>query len=526
MFLRPRVRAIFLAPVAGAVVVTFTGGLPAQAQTPIPPCTADCFVLNAVNIQGVTVYPLADLATTYDGYLARTVGVNELVKIAAAITDKYRSDGYFLSRAVVAPHDPLSGAATIVVYEGYFSEVGITGEGSDAVRPLLNPLASLRPVRIRELDRALALATDVPGVRLSSTIEPVLGDPAQHRLVIEADQDPYTARLYIDNRGSDAQGPWQAYATTSLIGVATRGDQLTLSALTTPEQTDELTFAEAAYSTELGEGRRIRGVVSGYTTNAAPGSTNGWLSGRSAAASVNIAQTLVRTRRQSLWLNGGLDVRRVRQTYASIGLAEERLSVARLSLSGNTQFRGANLSGYVQASQGLEIFGAATANSPDLTRSDADGVFTKFAFNLSAYRDIGRYAGVHGQVAGQWSGDPLLNSEEFGVGGSTFGRGYNYGEVTGDSGLAAAVELRVGWNPDGDAISFLQLFAFLEAATVSNHQGQGRRTDDLASAGVGTRITLREQTVLSVELAKPMARAPYTETDNGWRTFVAVSQGF
>lgn len=77
MFLRSRVRAMFLAPVAGAAVVTFTGGLPARAQTSVPPCTADCFVLNAVNIQGVTVYPLADLSTTYDGYLARTVGVND-----------------------------------------------------------------------------------------------------------------------------------------------------------------------------------------------------------------------------------------------------------------------------------------------------------------------------------------------------------------------------------------------------------------------------------------------------------------
>lgn len=526
MFLRSRARAILLVPVAGAAIATSAGAAPVQAQATSQPCAADCFVLNAVSIQGVTVYPLADLSTTYEAYLARSIGVDDLVRIAAAITDKYRSDGYFLSRAVVAPHDPLSGAATIVVYEGYFSEVEITGAGASAVRPVLDPLARLRPVRIRDLDRRLALATDVPGIQLSSTIEPVLGDPAQHRLVIEADQDEYSARVYIDNRGSDAQGPWQAYATTSLNGVATRGDQLTLSALTTPEQTEELTFAEAAYSTGLGEGRRIRGAVSGYTSNAPPGSTNGWLSGRSAAASVNFAQTLVRTRRQSLWLNGGLDVRQVRQTYASIGLAEERLSVARLSLSGNTQFRGANLSGYVQASQGLEIFGATTANSPDLTRSDADGVFTKFAFNLSAYRDIGRYAGVYGQVAGQWSGDPLLNSEEFGVGGSTFGRGYNYGEITGDSGLAAAVELRVGWNPDGDAISFLQLFAFLEAATVSNHQGQGLRTDDLASAGVGTRITLREKTVLSVELAKPMTRAPYTETDNGWRAFVALSQGF
>lgn len=137
-----------------------------------------------------------------------------------------------------------------------------------------------------------------------------------------------------------------------------------------------------------------------------------------------------------------------------------------------------------------------------------------------------KLAGVYGQVSGQWSGDPLLNSEEFAVGGLVIGRGYNYGELTGDSGVAGTVEFRLGWNPAGETLSFLQFYTFFDAASVSNHAPGGRRTDDLASAGGGIRVTARERTTLELELVKPLSRTPWSEPDNDWRGFVSLTQRF
>jgi hemolysin activation/secretion protein len=509
-----------------AAVLVAAGPAPVYAQTAEPDCPDTCFVLTAVTIQGVTAYDLADLAPTYDNLLARQISVADLVRVAAAITDKYRDDGYFLSRAVVAPQERFDGVATIIVYEGYIGKVEIDGPGAVAVSSLLTPLEAVRPLTIGVLDRRLALASDVPGLDVSSTIEPVLGDPARHMLVVDADHRRYTARAYTENRGAPTQGPWQVYLTASANSVAAPGDQLTLSMLTTPARTEELTFFETAYSAAFGEGRRLRFALSGYESDAPPGSLNTWLSGRSLAGSINFTQPLVRSRRQSLWLNTTLDHRRVEQIYSGLGLADEDLTVARMSLSGHQQAGGASISGYVQVSQGLDAFGATTRNAFDLTRNDADAVFTKINASLSAYRDLGRYAGVYGQVSGQWSGDPLLNSEEFAVGGSPIGRGYNYGELTGDSGLAATLEFRLGWNPAGDTLSFLQFYGFLDAASVSNHSAAGRQTEDLASAGGGVRITARERTTLELELAKPLSRTPWSEPDNDWRAFVSLTQRF
>ncbi|RZJ00816.1 MAG: ShlB/FhaC/HecB family hemolysin secretion/activation protein [Brevundimonas sp.] len=521
--LRPTARCLVLLSAAAMAPVV---PAPARAQTAEAPCPDTCYVLTAMTIQGVTVYPLAELTATYDHLLARRISVGDLVQVAAAITDKYRADGYFLTRAVVAPTDVTDGSATIVVYEGYVGDLEIIGPGAAAVRPLLASLTAARPLSIADLDHRLSLASDVPGVELTSSIEPVLGDPARHRLAVNASRRAYTARAYLENRGSPSQGPWQAYLTTSGNSLLAAGDQLTLSMLTTPERVDELTFAELAYSTSLGQGRRFRFALSGYTTDAPPSTTNNWLSGRSKAVSINLSQPLLRSRQKSLWLNAALDRRRVEQIYSAIGLADEDLSVARLSLSGQQRIAGASLTGFAQVSQGLEALGSTTQNAPNLTRSDADGVFTKFNLGFTAYRDIGRYAGIYGQVAAQWSGDPLLNSEEFAVGGSPFGRGYNYGELSGDSGVAGLVELRLGWDPAGDTLSFVQFYSFLDAASVSNHGTGGDRTDELSAAGGGLRLTFREKTTLELELAKPMSRAPYSEPDNDWRGFVSLNHRF
>lgn len=486
----------------------------------------NCFVLTGVTIQGVTVYPLADLAELYQDDLARRVGVADLVRIATAITDKYRDDGYFLTRAVVAPHDGRDRSAVIVVYEGYVGEVVVQGEGADAVRHLFAPLVDQRPLKIDDLDRALALASDVPGATLANHLEPVVDDPARHRLVVDASLQRATGSAYQENRGSDAQGPWQAYLNSRFNSVIRPGDQLSLATLTTPERIDELTFAEWAYSTPISGGRRLRVAASGYATDAPPATTNGWLSGRSVAASANLAQPLVRSRRQSLWLNTGLDVRHVEQTYLSTGRNDENLTVARASLSGQRQLQGGYVGGNLQISRGLDAFGATTENAPNLTRNDADGLFTKTNLNLWGYHDIGRYFGVYGEMAAQWSDDPLLNSEEFFIGGPTFGRAYNYGEIGGDRAIAAMTELRLGWDPKPRLIDFVQLFLFYDAASVSNFTFDGMRSDDLSSAGGGLRVTLEDEAVFKLELAKPLDWIPYTETDNDWRVFVSLSKQF
>lgn len=512
-----------------AIIATFLGGssiAQAAVTSDAPECEQACFVLTGVQLQGVSAFPASELAYTYEDYLARPVAIDDLVKIAGSITDHYRSNGYFLTRAAVAPHDGFDGMATIVVYEGYIDDVIVEGSNPSAIRALVAPLGRREPTTIAELDRRLTLAADLPGYSLESRIEPLLGDPAGHRLVVTPEFDRYSAYARINNRGSDRQGPWQVYMSANANSLITDGDQMTLSATTTPENPEELTSAKWAYSLPLNDGRRLEAGVSGYSTNAKPSSINGRLSGQSVEVWFNLAQPLIRRREQSLWLNTSIDVREKRQTYAQSGRADETLAVARASLYAWQRFEKGYLSSSLEIAQGLDAFGATVGNSPELSRSNADGIFTKFNASAAGYTDLCRFVGVYAEVSGQWSKDPLLSSEEFSVGGSSFGRAYNYGEVSGDNAVAATIELRAGWDPDFAPVSFFQTYAFYDAASVSNYTWAGTRSDELSSAGVGLRVTFEDSTTFRVELAKPLDWTPYTETDNDWRAFVTLSRQF
>ena len=516
-----RIVAFSTALLAG--MASHTGSV--HAETPDSDCSADCFVLISMTIQGVSAYPLADLATTYDQNLARRIGVADLVQTADAITERYRRDGYFLTRAVVAPGDHSEGAAYIVVYEGYIGAIVVEGSAADVVGPVLEPLKDGRALSVAALDRRLALASDIPGVRLTSRIEPMLDDPSQHRLVVTAELDRIDGGVYTDNRGSNAQGPWQAYANTSVNSAFVDGDRLSVSVLTVPENPDELTYGEVAYSAPITDAIRIRAGVSAYMTDA-PADSVGWLSGQSQAASLAVTQALVRSRLASLWATVGLDVRQVEQTYDQLGAVEERLAVARITLSGRRKLGQGYVAATAQVSQGLDAFGSTTAASPLLTRSDATSEFTKVTASVSGYQDLGRYVGVYVEASAQHSPDPLLASEEFYVGGPGLGRAYNYGELSGDTGIAGVVELRAGWDPQPAAISFAQGYAFVDAARIVNHSQAGDVSRDLSSAGVGARISFQQRATLKVELAKPLGPRPYTEPDNGWRVFVSLSKEF
>jgi hemolysin activation/secretion protein len=97
---------------------------------------------------------------------------------------------------------------------------------------------------------------------------------------------------------------------------------------------------------------------------------------------------------------------------------------------------------------------------------------------------------LSGRFNAQFTGDALVPSERFGLGGAGSVRGYEERELAGDRGAGANVELAspgVGLGPGGE----LRLVAFGDAGAVKNHLDtpclQGRTSCSLSSVGLGAR---------------------------------------
>lgn len=172
---------------------------------------------------------------------------------------------------------------------------------------------------------------------------------------------------------------------------------------------------------------------------------------------------------------------------------------------------------------GWKSLGPPTKKGVGHSRFDADGDFWKVNIGVSHYRDIGKHAGVYLAADGQWSPDRLLLSEEFAPGGLPYGRAYNYAEISGDSGVAGLAEFRYGFAPQNSPVSFLQTYAFVDAAKVWNKPTTfGVRSAAFASAGGGVRLTLKGRITLRAEAARPLTRTPFERRDKAWRGFVSI----
>lgn len=515
-----------------ATALLFAGGQ-AAASPVIEPgidCGSsrhDCFVLEAVTINGVTVYPLKELAPLYADYLAREISPDDVARLAQAVTDKYRTDGYFLSRAVAPKQSGPPGHLTLVVYEGYIDKIEVTGDAAPALESLLAGLTEKRPLRLAELDRRLTMATDLPGVRTHSRIEPELDDPARHRLVVSAGLQKWTGSLYIDNRGTRDVGPVQATARLGLNSIVRPGDQLALSLLTEPKDPRQFVQGELSYGAGLVGGERLRVAVSGSKSQEGLSPIDNVVGDQSLAAQVRVAFPLQRERRQSVWTSVVLDARHVEQVYRDGSGYADDLRVLRAGVQLDRASGSRSTSASLLVSRGLDILGASNDPGFGHSRYDANPRFWKVNAGASHYNDIGAHAGLFLAADAQWAPKPLFLSEQFAPGGSPYGRAYNYSEITGDKGIAGLAELRLGWDPKLRPLTFLQTYGFFDAAQtwfVPGRYGSGGSAS-FASAGGGLRLTFGRVT-LRMEAAKPLTRTPFETGTRGWRFFASLWAGF
>lgn len=153
-----------------------------------------------------------------------------------------------------------------------------------------------------------------------------------------------------------------------------------------------------------------------------------------------VLQPLWRRREASLWVEGELGMRSLQQRRAANLLRDDRTVTFRTTLYGSADIGGGRFRFSTTLTQGLGLFGATLRGDPLASRPDAGGSFT--AVNSWADWTVGLGSGFSLRLAaqGQLAFAPLLVTEEFGLGGTAFLRGYDWSERSGDQGVTGLAE--------------------------------------------------------------------------------------
>ncbi len=502
------------------------------ARVAVPPGAADVRVtVRDVVVDGTTVYSAEALRESYAGLLGREVSLADVFAVAEVIQRRYRDDGYVLTRVVVPPQKVTDGVFRMRVVEGFVARVTVEGDVgpvSERVQAYLDNITAARPVRQQDLERYLLLVTDLPGVTAQGVLRPGTGEVGAAELVVRVERDPFEGYALANNRGSKYTGRTRGALSLQGNSATALGERLRGLFVSTVGNNEER-YGQIAYDQAIGsEGLRLRATAAYDRTRPGYGLGTFDVKGETTFGDLSAAYPLVRTRDRSLFLEGGLQASDTKQKALGEELYDDQLRVLYAGLTADL------LDGWGGRSQvgvglrkGLSVLGASEKGDADLSRVDGVPDATVVRVQGARYQPFGSTPwGLLTSVKGQYAWDPLLVDEEMGLGGETFGRGYDPSDITGDQGAAMTLELQYTRSVDSTWLRGYQAYGFYDLGAVWNEDDAPPKKQSLASAGLGVRTQLMGRVFLDLEVAKPLTREPATRDDRDPYVYVQLTVGF
>ncbi len=320
--------------------------------------------------------------------IGHQVTVTTILDVADAIEDAYRRRGYVISHAFVPPQRVKHGVFTIRVVEGYVSAVTVQG-GRPATQALIRSyfraVLAERPLKLASMERALLLANDLSGVTAAGVLRPAPNMPGASELVVTIVESPVTGGLSMDNRGSSYQGIWTYGGDVEANGLITAGDQLAASYASSPDALEKVE-GQVRYRWPIGPSGMMASLIGTVTHGEPEGSlAPAEVVTDSYAVGPRLSYPVLRSRDESLLLDGGITVQYAKVTALGFLLSDDHWRVADLAASYSRVALGGVTEASVDVAQGLDILGATPNGSLYLSRSGAssgDTSFTKVSGTL------------------------------------------------------------------------------------------------------------------------------------------------
>lgn len=427
----------------------------------------------------------------------------QMQALAARVTARLQARGYLLARAYLPRQDLSGGELQIAVLAGRLQQGPgrLSLDGGDAgLQARLRAIAEGNlpdgPARAGDLERALLLMRDVPGVTVHSALEK--GDePGTSRIQARVEELPaWGASASLDNFANRYTGELRATARAVLNRPLEREDQALVS-LSRTRDTSQGALSYAWAVTPQG----LRAQVNASYMRYQVGQELAPLALRGTARSVGagLSFPLLRSRERNVWLRLDGEQSRLDDEALGVNLHRRKVNNVSFGVAANA-YDAWGSSGYTDIGLTASAGSVNLAGNPADAAADAagprtQGGFTKLAGHVARQQSLPglRDWSLFAAVSGQFGGKNLDSSEKFMLGGPSGVRAYAVGEASGDSGLLASLELRREFNVLGLRAQGL---GFVDAGRITQHQrlwagalpDASRNRYRLAGAGLGLNL--------------------------------------
>lgn len=405
--------------------------------------------------------PLAEATSAATARITgRRVSLAEIYAAASDIEAAYARAGYVLVRVSVPAQDLRDGGdLRIVVTDGFVEAVDLSGlppRVRAAVRQRLRTLTGRHPVRLAEIERALLLANDVPGLTLHSTLARGL-QPGGTRLLLDGTHKIVSGRIAVDNGLAASLDTYQASVQLQLNGVLGLGETIYGLAASGYDPGQWLKSRApvgvigGGFVLPVGDGRFSLNPEAIYSRTAPTPLPGAPLSlGTLRRLSLRAAYTLVRTRARQGSVTLGYEAIEEQNRLPQFDtlISHDRYMVLRAGTNWSWARPGGTGYGLsLQFSQGLGDTGAiseaqALASGIGFSRQGASNGFSRLSGEFDAQGRLGTTATLDLKIKGQWSfGKPLFRSEQFALEGPEAVSAYVGGVTAVDDGVTGRIEI-------------------------------------------------------------------------------------
>lgn len=465
-----------------------------EGTAPATPGAASTSVLvNELRFTGEHIYSSTELQTIARFTPGVELTLQELQAMAGRITAHYRSHGYFVARAYLPAQDISNHVVTIAVSEGALGNVILRNKSNLSDGLANSRLAGLKSgevLTIEPLENRLLLLSDIPGVKVSSTLVPGTSPGTSDLMVDITPGKRISGLIDIDNAGNPYTGEYRLGATVNFNNLAGRGDVFSLRAVTSGSG---LSYGRASYQMMFG---RVTAGVAYSRLEYQLGEQFEVLGARGTAtiASVYGFMPLIRSRDSNLYIGLTYEDKMLEDRLDLFPIAnrDAQARVGTASLYGNHRdnIGGGGMSTFfLGLSSGSLDIQTPLALAADAVSARTNGSYNKVVFNGSRLQRVSDSWSLYASANAQWASKNLDPSEKFVLGGMDGVRAYPQGEGFGDEGYILNLEARyLLTNLSERVAGQVQLLGFVDGGSITVNKnpwfaGDNRR--NLSSAGVG-----------------------------------------
>ncbi len=496
----------------------------AQALPPLR-ITVERFDVDGENplSPAVTEQALAPFLGEYTelaGLMAAVDALEQALKVA----------GHPFHRVSIQP-TPAGAAPTTVQLKVFAFGLGkVTVRGNQhfpaqSIRRSLPALAADTMPSSAELSRQLAVANQHPRKRATVNFRPGQAPDELDAVIKVEDQRPWSVFGNLNNIGNEETGYSRLLVGGQYANLTGHDDVLSSSVTTSPDNANDVFQFGAFYQLPV---YALKGWLSAFhvRSDVDVGNVQDFfdISGSGYFTGVGFRRQLLGVGRYRHTFNVGIQDRLFDNEIANsaTGLTIVGLTTKVRSRPVSLRYDGgynwlttrSSLDFYVDVTRNLDFGGHSGHDDYTRVRPGADPNWKLLRFGALGTQQLPRGYSMVLKLNGQYSDEPLIAGEQFGVGGERSVRGFEERTVAGDQALVGNLEL---WSPAIDALYGLRVLGFLDAGykkIVDPTTGQ-LPTDTLSSVGVGARWQWLDRVYVGLDYGQPLANADGEASDRG-----------